>query len=339
MDLDALDTAYGAEHIYSDLLLTDIRTGLEYALGIMDYCGQDPFGKKRYGTDAGSMCYIYSKEGNITKLAIRIALSSSFATPPVPNDVAAAILKDVSAVVKPIANKHSARAIFKKSPFFSAAMGASSGSLFQAAVFDVSIISTPYAKDANVPDEKIIWDANREIWCKRCGQIQDTRYAAGQKTDYTIQNSDFGRVFLHGGSLYRIIGMGENSVDEVLVQGIDGQDKGDTAEMALSFVEHALHLAEMQNVSVSRDSENAFYENKKHIQSLLNRVGVDVMYREVFELDGCTYALVGIIPTKVKDIFGAVRVDESGETFDDVLFFSFGDVIEAIRTERDGTKH
>lgn len=29
MDLDALDTAYGAEQIDSDLLLTDIRTGLE----------------------------------------------------------------------------------------------------------------------------------------------------------------------------------------------------------------------------------------------------------------------------------------------------------------------
>ena len=32
MDLDALDTAYGAEQIDSDLLLTDIRTGLEYTL-------------------------------------------------------------------------------------------------------------------------------------------------------------------------------------------------------------------------------------------------------------------------------------------------------------------
>ena len=127
-------------------------------------------------------------------------------------------------------------------------------------------------------------------------------------------------------------------MDDVLVQGVDGQDKGDTMEVALSLVEHALYLAEMQNVSVSRDAETAFYENKKHIQALLDRVGVDVMYREMFELDGFTYALVGIIPTKAKNIFGAVCVDESGETFDDVLFFSFGDVIEAIRAERDGGK-
>lgn len=56
MDLDALDTAYGAEQIDSDLLLTDIRTGLEYTLRNKTYCGQDPFGKRRYGADAGEMC-------------------------------------------------------------------------------------------------------------------------------------------------------------------------------------------------------------------------------------------------------------------------------------------
>ena len=32
MDLDALDTAYGAEKIDADLLETDIRSRLEYAL-------------------------------------------------------------------------------------------------------------------------------------------------------------------------------------------------------------------------------------------------------------------------------------------------------------------
>lgn len=338
MDLDALDTAYGAEQIDSDLLLTDIRTGLEYALRNKTYCGQDPFGKRRYGADAGDMCYVFGKEHNILKLVINIALDGGYGINPLPRDVAAAILRDVSAAIKPIANKHSARAIIKKQPFCSAAMGARSGALFQSAALYGYIISTPYAKDTGIPDEKIIWDANRDIWCKRCGQIRDTRFAAGQKTDYTIQPSDFGKVFLLGGSLYRIIGMGENSMDEVLVQGVDGQDKGDTVEISLPLVEHALYLAEMQNVSVSRDVETAFYENKKHIQALLDRVGVDVMYREMFELDGFTYALVGIIPTKVKDIFGAVRVDESGETFDDVLFFSFGDVIEAIRSERDGSK-
>lgn len=42
------------------------------------------------------------------------------------------------------------------------------------------------------------------------------------------------------------------------MQGVDGQDKGDTMEVALSLVEHALYLAEMQNVSVSRDAETAF---------------------------------------------------------------------------------
>lgn len=58
MDLDALDTAYGAEQIDSDLLLTDIRTGLEYTLRNKTYCGQDPFGKRRYGADAGDKARI-----------------------------------------------------------------------------------------------------------------------------------------------------------------------------------------------------------------------------------------------------------------------------------------
>ena len=215
MDLDALDTAYGAEQIDSDLLLTDIRTGLEYTLRNKTYCGQDPFGKRRYGADAGDMCYVFGKENNILKLVINIALDGGYGINPLPRDVAAAILRDVSAAIKPIANKHSARAIIKKQPFGSAAMGARSGALFQSAALYGYIISTPYAKDTGIPDEKFIWDANRDIWCKRCGQIRDTRFAAGQKTDYTIQPSDFGKVFLLGGSLYRIIGMGETWEDRI----------------------------------------------------------------------------------------------------------------------------
>ena len=45
MDLDTLDTAYGAEQIDTDLLETDIRSRLEYALRNETYCGRDPFGK------------------------------------------------------------------------------------------------------------------------------------------------------------------------------------------------------------------------------------------------------------------------------------------------------
>lgn len=54
MDLDALDTAYGAEQIDTDLLETDIRSRLEYTLRNETYCGRDPFGKKRYGADSVS---------------------------------------------------------------------------------------------------------------------------------------------------------------------------------------------------------------------------------------------------------------------------------------------
>ena len=153
MDLDALDTSYGAEQIDSDLLLTDIRTGLEYALRNKTYCGQDPFGKRRYGADAGDMCYVFGKEHNILKLVINIALDGGYGINPLPRDVAAAILRDVSAAIKPIANKHSARAIIKKQPFCSAAMGARSGALFQSAALYIYIISTPYAKDAGIPGQ------------------------------------------------------------------------------------------------------------------------------------------------------------------------------------------
>lgn len=75
MDLDALDTAYGAEQIDTDLLETDIRSRLEYALRNETYCGRDPFGKKRYGADAGNMCYVFGKEYNILKLVINITFT------------------------------------------------------------------------------------------------------------------------------------------------------------------------------------------------------------------------------------------------------------------------
>ena len=86
MDLDALDTAYGAEQIDTDLLETDIRSRLEYALRNETYCGRDPFGKKRYGADAGNMCYVFGKEYNILKLVINIALDGGYVINTMPRD-------------------------------------------------------------------------------------------------------------------------------------------------------------------------------------------------------------------------------------------------------------
>ena len=220
--------------------------------------------------------------------------------------------------------------------------------------FAFTFAHSTYSDNAEVPDEKIFWDA----YCRKA--MVDRRIQKEAIPKHELCAADFGREFpLKPGNsrspIVRILGINhENPNSSVVLEYVKGKNAGKKVDARAKDIELAIYEYNFEDkttlaVMKAKDEETLFYENKRRLAErmfLSCRTGnqsnmaswseridtwkdLKVTYREVFDAYGTSFMLTEIFPNARTNIFGAVCCDADSPEYGHRVLFGW-DLIERM---------
>lgn len=338
------DTSANASPTNKEHLLTDLLDEIQNVLeeGLHTYCEEDPLGLKRHDISRSSLGYVRQTE-TITCVSVRIVANrdSIYRTESERNEAKA----DLERIAETVANRYESRSFVACNTSRStvdmvlhATTNTNQVCSIPVFPFEVCFFKTPYYSSPE-PTEKIMWDA----FCR-------ARAGSSKKSEKReLRPDDYGKEFPYGKYTYKILGPsvsqnisdGDNHIDLLRTKGYRAMKH--RCWIKRQDLEQALYEMEYEDkselaIEKSHAEEAEFYRNKRFIQPKLDASGIDVVYREVFSLQGKTqnhdFRLVGFVKKARKYPFRAECIDETGEYAGKRCKLPYNAVVEAIKANR-----
>lgn len=338
------DTSANVTPVNKEHLLTDLLDAIQSVLseGIHPYCEEDPLGLKRFDVSRSSLGYVRQTE-TITCVSVRIVANrDSIYRTNAERDEAKA---DLEHIAEDVAKRYESRSFVacntswpSADKVLHAATNANQVCSVHVFPFEVCFFKTPYYSSPE-PTEKIMWDA----FCR-------ARARSSKKSEKReLRPDDWGKEFPYGKYTYKILGPsvsqnisdGENHIDLLRTEGYRAMKH--RCWIKRQDLERALYEMEYEDkselaIEKGHAEEAEFYRNKRFIQPKLDASGIDVVYREVFSLQGKTqnhdFRLVGFVKKARKYQFLAECIDETGEYAGKRCKLPYNAVVEAIKVNR-----
>lgn len=307
-----------------------LMDAVEEALKGNANCGYDPFGAERFGIKRHNCGYIQKNGSYIVGIGLRIVMDTNY-----DSDVSRELIRqDMLPAVQRVAAQFGVRAtvVERSSKLFDAELEDKTirrNVLIN--LFECRFYRTVFHDEAQVPTEKIEWDA----YCAHCATLP--RDVPPKRL---LNPNDFGITFKKGRYEYELVGVYKHRPWKYVVGKRIGE--GSTGKEILIPREemeqicYELQCTDKDALALenAKDEEAAFYRNKEYIRYKLERYGIDISYREMYSFDGHDFIIIGIQPKAHTYPFVVRCVDEDGPMAGKVSKQRLENVLAVIAAER-----